>query len=101
MVERAARVLALLIAGLWIVTGAHAAEGPFAHWAAIVVAGDHEDSDGNSTEGFDNARWLAVAPNGDVFLAEPTANKVTLLRDANGDGAVDIDDLLLVINHWS
>ncbi len=56
MVERAARVLALLFAGLWIANAAYAAESPFANWAAIVVAGDHEDSDGNSTEGFDNAR---------------------------------------------
>jgi hypothetical protein len=56
MIERAARVLALLFASLWIGNAADAAESPFAHWAAIVVAGDHEDSDGNSTEGFDNAR---------------------------------------------
>ena len=56
MVEWAARVLALLFASLCIAIAAHAAESPFANWAAIVVAGDHEDSDGNSTEGFDNAR---------------------------------------------
>src|SRR3954470_19413667 len=38
-----------------------------------------------------NARWMAVAPNGDVFLAEPTQSggKVTLLRDSNGDGKAD------------
>jgi glucose/arabinose dehydrogenase len=38
-----------------------------------------------------NARWMAVAPNGDVFLAEPTreAGKITLLRDTNGDGKAD------------
>lgn len=56
MVERAARVLALLFACLWITGAAVAAEDPFANWAAVVVAGDHEDSEGNSTEGFDNAR---------------------------------------------
>ena len=56
MAERAARVLALLFAGLWIANAAHAADSPFANWAAVVVAGDHEDSEGNSTEGFDNAR---------------------------------------------
>lgn len=56
MAERAARVLALLFASLWMAAGARAAESPFANWAAIVVAGDHEDSDGHSTEGFDNAR---------------------------------------------
>jgi len=27
-----------------------------------------------------NPRWMAVAPNGDVFLAEPNAGKITLLR---------------------
>jgi glucose/arabinose dehydrogenase len=38
-----------------------------------------------------NARWMAVAPNGDVFLAEPARDggKITLLRDSNGDGKAD------------
>ena len=41
-----------------------------------------------------NARWMAVAPNGDVFLAEPdgdgkSGGKITLLRDTNGDGKAD------------
>jgi glucose/arabinose dehydrogenase len=38
-----------------------------------------------------NARWMAVAPNGDVFLAEPTreGGKITVLRDSNGDGKAD------------
>lgn len=36
-----------------------------------------------------NARWMAVAPNGDVFLAEPSAGKVTLLRDADHDGKAE------------
>lgn len=38
-----------------------------------------------------NARWMAVAPNGDVFLAEPSkeGGKITLLRDSNGDGRAD------------
>src|ERR1700742_1731725 len=31
-----------------------------------------------------NARWMAVAPNGDVFLAEPEGGKITLLRDSKG-----------------
>ena len=30
--------------------------------------------------GLSNPRWMAVAPNGDVFLAEPGAGKITLLR---------------------
>ena len=40
-------------------------------------------------EGLSHARWMAVAPNGDVFLAEPRAGEVTLLRDADGDGRAD------------
>ncbi len=38
-----------------------------------------------------NARWMAVAPNGDVFLAEPSdsGGKITILRDSNGDGKAD------------
>ena len=36
-----------------------------------------------------NPRWFAVAPNGDVFLAESEAGKITLLRDADGDGRAE------------
>src|SRR5215207_5938838 len=42
------------------------------------------------------ARWMAVASNGDVFLAEPpgdykarSGGKITVLRDANNDGKVE------------
>ena len=34
--------------------------------------------------GLSNPRWMAVAPNGDVFLAEPAAGRITLLHDAGG-----------------
>ena len=34
--------------------------------------------------GLSSPRWMAVAPNGDVFLAEPYASKITLLRATNG-----------------
>jgi glucose/arabinose dehydrogenase len=34
--------------------------------------------------GLRNPRWMAVAPNGDVFLAEPSAGKITLLREKDG-----------------
>lgn len=37
----------------------------------------------------DNARWLEVAPNGDVFLSEPSSGKVTLLRDSKQTGRAD------------
>src|SRR6478609_4719341 len=39
--------------------------------------------------GLSFARFPAVAPNGDVFLSERLANKVTLLRDTRGTGAAD------------
>ncbi len=35
------------------------------------------------------ARFLAVAPNGDVLLSERLPNKVTLLRDSKGAGVAD------------
>ncbi|UPL50233.1 PQQ-dependent sugar dehydrogenase [Hymenobacter sublimis] len=34
-------------------------------------------------------RWLAVAPNGDVFVAQMMLNQITVLRDTNGDGRAD------------
>ena len=37
----------------------------------------------------DNARGLLTAPNGDVFLAERNAGKITVLRDAKGSGKAD------------
>jgi glucose/arabinose dehydrogenase len=40
-------------------------------------------------ENLTSARFLAVAPNGDVLLTERLGNKVTLLRDSNGDGRAD------------
>jgi len=43
-----------------------------------------------------DARWMAVASNGDVFLAEPPrgykaggGGKITVLRDSNNDGTAD------------
>ena len=34
-------------------------------------------------------RWLALAPNGDVFVAESEGNRISILRDSHGDGRVD------------
>lgn len=34
--------------------------------------------------GLSDPRWMAMAPNGDVFLAEPGAGRVTLLHQADG-----------------
>lgn len=35
-------------------------------------------------------RWLKVLPNGDVLVAESEANRITLLRDRDGDGKADL-----------
>ena len=43
-------------------------------------------------EGLSNARWLQVAPNGDVLLAEADAGKITLLRDADKDGKAELKE---------
>ena len=37
-------------------------------------------------EGFTEPRWLAVAPNGDVFVADSSAGKVVVLRDPQRQG---------------
>jgi len=34
--------------------------------------------------GLSDPRWMAVAPNGDVFLAEPRLGRITLLHDKDG-----------------
>ncbi|MGB7069774.1 MAG: sorbosone dehydrogenase family protein [Pyrinomonadaceae bacterium] len=39
--------------------------------------------------GFRNPRWMALAPNGDVLVADSLANSVILLRDSNRDGVAD------------
>lgn len=36
-----------------------------------------------------NARWLAVAPNGDVFVAQTNLNQITVIRDTDNDGDGD------------
>lgn len=41
-------------------------------------------------EGLRHARELAAAPGGDIFLAEPNAGRVTVLRDADGDGRAEV-----------
>jgi glucose/arabinose dehydrogenase len=42
-----------------------------------------------------HARWLTVAPNGDVFLAEPRSGHIRVLRDADGDGRAEINQVFL------
>jgi len=40
--------------------------------------------------GLDNPRFMALAPNGDVFLTQPSEGRVTLLRDGKGEGKADL-----------
>jgi len=39
--------------------------------------------------GFERARWMTLAPNGDVFVADAGSNKILILRDTNQDGVAD------------
>lgn len=39
--------------------------------------------------GFTYPRWMALAPNGDVFVADSRANSIVVLRDANKDGVAE------------
>jgi glucose/arabinose dehydrogenase len=41
--------------------------------------------------GLTNPRAVITAPNGDVFVAESEANRVRLLRDADGDGRAEVN----------
>ncbi len=41
-------------------------------------------------EGLAHARWLAIAPNGDLFVSESQVGQITLLRDLDGDGTADL-----------
>ena len=45
--------------------------------------------------GLDHARWLVVAPSGEVFLSEARFNRVTLLIDRDKDGPVSYTHLTL------
>ena len=38
---------------------------------------------------FTNPRWMIEGTNGDLFVADSAGGNITLLRDANNDGAID------------
>jgi glucose/arabinose dehydrogenase len=40
-------------------------------------------------KGFEEPRWLAVAPNGDIFVADSAAGKVIVLRDSSVPGGAE------------
>lgn len=39
--------------------------------------------------GWKEPRWMALAPNGDVFVVDSQAGTITVLRDADGDGTAE------------
>ena len=41
----------------------------------------------------ENPRMVRVAPNGDLFVAESSANRIHVLRDANGDGKPEMSEV--------
>ena len=43
-------------------------------------------------KGFTEPRWLAVAPNGDVFVADSAAGSVVVLHDPQGKGSAESRD---------
>ena len=44
-------------------------------------------------QGLSRPRWLAVATNGDVFLAESYDHRIRLLRDLDGDGKAEVNQI--------
>ncbi len=46
-------------------------------------------------DGLEHPRWMAVAPNGDVILAEPRPGHLRRLRDADGDGVAEVNEVFL------
>ncbi|MFH7027231.1 MAG: PQQ-dependent sugar dehydrogenase [Heteroscytonema crispum UTEX LB 1556] len=44
-------------------------------------------------EGLDAPRWLALTPDGDVLVTETRQNRIRLLRDSNGDGVADVNQI--------
>jgi len=43
--------------------------------------------------GFKEPRWLAIAPNGDVFLADSTAGTINILRDTKNTGGAQENEI--------
>ncbi|PYS84987.1 MAG: sorbosone dehydrogenase [Acidobacteria bacterium] len=46
---------------------------------------------------FEEARWMALAPGGDVFVSDGGAGKIYILRDSDGDGRVGLG----YNQHWT
>jgi len=44
-------------------------------------------------DGLNKPRMIRTAPNGDLFVAESNANRIRVLRDTNGDGKPEINEV--------
>lgn len=51
---------------------------------------------GTFAKGMSFPRWLAVAPNGDVFCVESEKSRIIVLRDADGDGRAELSHIFTV-----
>ena len=47
----------------------------------------------NSPRGLRNPRKIVTAPNGDIFVAESMPNRIKVLRDADGDGKAEVNEV--------
>ena len=45
--------------------------------------------------GFNEPRIIVTAPNGDIFVAESRGNRIRILRDANGDGKPEVNEVFV------
>jgi glucose/arabinose dehydrogenase len=43
----------------------------------------------------DNPRWTYIAPNNDIFVAESSADRITVFRDQNKDGSFETREIYL------
>ena len=43
--------------------------------------------------GLNGPRWLALTPNGDILVTETTLNRISILRDEDGDGVADVNEI--------
>lgn len=46
-------------------------------------------------DGLDNPRWTYIAPNNDIFVAESSADRISIFRDKNNDGTFETHNIFL------
>ena len=86
-------VVAILVVGAWLfrepllrVAGISFDRGDPGETALVLPGGYRANI---FAEGLQNPRFMAVAPDGTLFVAEPGENRVVALPDADGDGQAD------------